>query len=68
MCIRDRFATGLLTLLCGRATKLTDILLKKSKGYIAVIRFKNQVKINRVEKLLEKMTGEYTMYLQQSLQ
>ena len=54
----DPFATGLLTLLCGRATKLTDILLKKSKGYIAVIRFKNQVKISQVEKLLEKMTGE----------
>ena len=54
----DPFATGLLTLLCGRATKLTDILLKKPKGYIAVIRFKNQVNINQVEKLLEKMIGD----------
>ena len=54
----DPFATGLLTLLCGRATKLTDILLQKSKGYIAVIRFKDHINVNKIEKLLEKMTGE----------
>ena len=54
----DPFATGLLTLLCGRATKLTEILLKKNKGYIAVIRFKNQVNIDQIKLLLEKMTGE----------
>ena len=34
----DPFATGLLTLLCGRSTKITGELLEKPKSYVAVIR------------------------------
>ena len=32
----DPMATGLLTILCGRATRLTDIILKGDKRYISV--------------------------------
>ena len=35
----DPFATGVLTLLCGRATRLTDIVLAGEKRYVGVMRF-----------------------------
>jgi len=54
----DPFATGLLTLLCGRATKLTGVLLKKPKRYVSVLRFKKGVDLAEISSLLEKMTGE----------
>ena len=54
----DPFATGLLTMLCGRATKLTGVLLKKPKRYVCVLRFKNEVDLAALSSLLESMTGE----------
>ena len=54
----DPFATGLLTLLCGRATKLTGVLLKKPKRYVSVLRFKNGVDLSIFTSLLESLTGE----------
>ena len=54
----DPFATGLLTLLCGRATRLTAVLLQKPKRYIAVLRFKDEVDKDRISGLLDSLTGE----------
>ena len=54
----DPFATGLLTLLCGRATRLTAVLLQKPKRYIAVLRFKDEVDKDRISDLLDSLTGE----------
>lgn len=54
----DPFATGLLTLLCGRSTKITGELLKKPKSYVAVIRFKNPIGGPELHELVSKMQGE----------
>ena len=54
----DPFATGLLTLLCGRATKVTGELLKKPKSYVAIIRFKNPIDGPELHGLVSKMQGE----------
>ena len=54
----DPFATGLLTLLCGRSTKITGELLKKPKSYVAVIRFKQPIFSQEISDLVSKMQGE----------
>ena len=54
----DPFATGLLTLLCGRSTKITGELLKKPKSYVAVIRFKKPIQSDELLGLVSKMQGE----------
>ena len=54
----DPFATGVLTLLCGRATKITEILLSKSKSYTAVLRFKTPVEAKDLSNLLDRLTTE----------
>ena len=54
----DPFATGLLTLLCGRSTKVTGELLKKPKKYVAVIRFKRPIESEELQGLVSKMQGE----------
>ena len=54
----DPFATGLLTLLCGRSTKITGEILKKPKSYVAVIRFKNPIGGPELHDLVSKMQGE----------
>jgi len=54
----DPMATGLLTILCGRATRLTDIILKGDKRYISIIRFGVNVKLNDLETTLHDLTGE----------
>ena len=54
----DPMATGLLTILCGRATRLTDIILKGDKRYISVIRFGRDVKSNDLEEILSNLSGE----------
>ena len=54
----DPFATGLLTLLCGRSTKITGELLKKPKSYVAVIRFKHPIDDEEILGLVSKMQGE----------
>ena len=54
----DPFATGLLTLLCGRSTKITGELLKKPKSYVAVIRFKRPIEGGELLGLVSQMKGE----------
>jgi len=54
----DPFATGLLTLLCGRATKITGEILKKPKSYVAVLRFKNPILKEDLSDLVNKMQGD----------
>ena len=54
----DPFATGLLTLLCGRSTKITAELLRKPKSYVAVIRFKAPVPEHELKSLVDTMKGE----------
>ena len=54
----DPFATGLLTLLCGRSTKITAELLRKPKSYVAVIRFKTPVPEDELKSLVDTMKGE----------
>jgi len=54
----DPFATGLLTLLCGRATKITGEILKKPKSYVAVLRFKNPILKGDLSDLVNKMQGD----------
>jgi H/ACA ribonucleoprotein complex subunit 4 len=54
----DPFATGLLTLLCGRSTKITGEILKKPKSYVAVIRFKKPVGDAEICDLVSQMQGE----------
>ena len=54
----DPFATGLLTLLCGRSTKITGELLKKKKSYVAVIRFKKPIQDDDLLEIVSKMQGE----------
>ena len=48
----DPFATGLLTMLCGKATRLTEMVLTGDKKYIAVIRFGREVTLPELEDLL----------------
>ena len=54
----DPFATGLLTLLCGRSTKITGILLKKTKRYVSVLRFKEPISTDEISGLLSNLTGQ----------
>ena len=54
----DPFATGLLTLLCGRATKITNIVLNSNKSYIAVLRFADVVTSEELENVLDIIKGE----------
>ena len=54
----DPMATGLLTILCGRATRLTDIILKGDKRYISVIRFGRNIELEELEALLASLVGE----------
>ena len=54
----DPFATGLLTLLCGRATKVTGEILNKPKRYIAVLRFKEGKSVEEISELLDKLSTD----------
>ena len=54
----DPMATGLLTILCGRATRLTDIILKGDKRYISVIRFGKDIELTDVEEILKNLSCE----------
>ena len=54
----DPMATGLLTILCGRATRLTDIILKGDKRYISIIRFGRDIDSIELEELLSSLVGE----------
>ncbi len=54
----DPFATGLLTLLCGKATKITNIVLNSDKSYVAVLRFENPINEEKLKNLLITLTGD----------
>ncbi len=54
----DPFATGLLTLLCGRATKVTGEILNKPKRYIAVLRFKGGLARDEISNQLSILSTE----------
>ena len=54
----DPFATGLLTLLCGRSTKITSEVLRKPKSYISVIRFRDPIEPRALCQIVEELTGE----------
>ncbi len=53
----DPFATGLLTLLCGKATRLTEIALKGDKRYVGVMRFGKDVTDDELEAILSQLNG-----------
>ena len=53
----DPFATGLLTLLCGRSTKITAELLRKPKSYVAVIRFREPMAGEELSNLVDGLRG-----------
>ena len=53
----DPFATGLLTLLCGKATRLTDIVLKGDKRYVGVMKFGRDVSDEELEATLSSLNG-----------
>jgi H/ACA ribonucleoprotein complex subunit 4 len=54
----DPFATGLLTLLCGKATKITNIVLNSDKSYVAVVKFGREVSKKELKTLLNEFKGE----------
>ena len=56
--ILDPFATGLLTMLCGKATRLTEMVLTGDKKYIAVLKFGREVDSSELENLLNSLNGE----------
>ena len=53
----DPFATGLLTILCGKATRLTEIVLKGDKRYVGVLRFGRDVSDDEFESTLSLLNG-----------
>ena len=53
----DPFATGLLTLLLGKATRLTDIVLRGDKTYAGILRFGRPVEKEELSDLLSKLEG-----------
>ena len=53
----DPFATGVLPLMSGKAMRLTKQILEHDKTYIAVFQFKNDVKQNALDAVMEQLTG-----------
>lgn len=54
----DPFATGLLTMMCGKATRLTEMVLTGDKRYLALLRFGRDVSEEELNEVLENLTGE----------
>ena len=54
----DPFATGALTLLLGKATRLTEVVLSGNKTYIAVLKIDSSISSKQVEEVLERFSGE----------
>ena len=54
----DPFATGLLTLLCGKATRLTDIILSGDKTYVGVFRFSENVDVEDLNRVISSLVGK----------
>jgi H/ACA ribonucleoprotein complex subunit 4 len=54
----DPFATGALTLLLGKATRLTEVVLSGNKTYIAILKIDSSISSKQVEEVLERFSGE----------
>ncbi len=54
----DPFAIGLLTMLSGKATRLTDLVLTGDKRYIAVLRFGRAIDPDELQTVIGDLTGE----------
>lgn len=54
----DPFATGALTLLLGKATRLTEVVLSGDKTYIAILKIDSSISSKQVEEVLERFSGE----------
>lgn len=54
----DPFATGLLTMLCGKATRLTEMVLTGDKRYLALLRFGRDVTEEELSNITDSLTGE----------
>ena len=54
----DPFATGALTLLLGKATRLTEVVLSADKTYIAVLKIDPTITYKQVKEVLERFAGE----------
>ena len=54
----DPFATGALTLLLGKATRLTDVVLSGDKTYIAVLKIDSSISSELVKEVIERFAGE----------
>ena len=53
----DPFATGLLTLLLGKATRLTDIVLRGDKTYVGILKFGRTVDELELQGVLSSLEG-----------
>jgi H/ACA ribonucleoprotein complex subunit 4 len=54
----DPFATGALTLLLGKATRLTEVVLSGDKTYIAILKIDSSISSKQVKEVLERFSGE----------
>jgi len=54
----DPFATGALTLLLGKATRLTEVVLSGNKTYIAILKIDSSISSKQVKEVLERFSGE----------
>ena len=54
----DPFATGGLTLLLGKATRLTEFILSTDKTYIAVLKIDPKHNPSEIEGVLSGLSGE----------
>jgi H/ACA ribonucleoprotein complex subunit 4 len=53
----DPFATGLLTLMLGKAMRITQTVLTLDKEYIAVFRFPDSVENDKIDIAFKQLTG-----------
>lgn len=53
----DPFATGLLTILLGKATRLTDIVLRGDKTYVGILKFGRTVDELELQGVLSALEG-----------
>ncbi|MBI2079276.1 RNA-guided pseudouridylation complex pseudouridine synthase subunit Cbf5 [Candidatus Micrarchaeota archaeon] len=56
----DPQVSGVLPVALGRATKLLQYLASRDKTYVCLIKFKNILSKEEIEKVFEKFTGEIT--------
>jgi H/ACA ribonucleoprotein complex subunit 4 len=54
----DPFATGALTLLLGKATRLTEFILSSDKTYIAVLKMDPKLSASVIQDVLKGLEGE----------